>query len=249
MNWKQEMGWKSEPTRVIQAQPSWKVRLLSGSYCSHEIRRGEGSQMLPRSCFIVRKTLLTMEQDFPLQLQMDGRGFKMQPVVWNWLQTFLVFIKHCPQLQLGLAVIALRAVLWASTDRSEGRGSTTPEVPGFPKFPVKSDFFGTGIPAAICSRLGLRAVLWGSELSRSHVLLGFSCAVQTRLFSAFETSARLLMGCKEDWVFLPAQSWLGFCAAAWVSLENSKWSTGFHSSQNDTVEVAGKVFQGVGAVG
>lgn len=56
MNWKQEMGWKSEPTRVIQAQPSWKIRLLSGSYCSHEIGRGEGSQMLPRSCFIVRKT-------------------------------------------------------------------------------------------------------------------------------------------------------------------------------------------------
>lgn len=240
MNWKQEMGWKSEPTRVIQAQPSWKVRLLSGSYCSHEIRIGEGSQMLPRSCFIVRKTSLTMEQDFHLQLQMDGRGFKMQPVVWNRLQTFLVFIKHCRGLQLGLAIIALRAVLQTSTARSKGRQSTAPSLPGFHKFPVKSDFFGTGIPAAICSRLGFRAALWESELSRSHVSLEFSCAVQTRLFSAFETSARLLMGCKEDWVFLPAQSWLVFCAAAWVSLENSKWST---------VKVAGKVFQGVGAVG
>lgn len=134
MNWRQEMGWKNEPTRVIQAQLSWKVRLLSGSYCSHEIRRGEGSQMLPRSCFIVRKTLLTKDQDFHLQLQMDVREFKMQPMVWNWLQTFLVFIKHCPQLQLGLAVIALSAVPWTNTDRSREEEALPPSLPGFPGF-------------------------------------------------------------------------------------------------------------------
>lgn len=134
MNWRQEMGWKNEPTRVIQAQLSWKVRLLSGSYCSHEIRIGEGSQMLPRSCFIVRKTLLTKDQDFHLQLQMDVREFKMQPMVWNWLQTFLVFIKHCPQLQLGLAVMALITVPWTNTDRSREEEALPPSLPGFPGF-------------------------------------------------------------------------------------------------------------------
>lgn len=50
------------------------------------------------------------------------RGFKI-PMVWNWLQTLLVFKKHCPQLQLGWAVPALRAVPWTSTGRREGRGS------------------------------------------------------------------------------------------------------------------------------
>lgn len=134
MNWRQEMGWKNEPTRVIQAQPSWKVRLLSGSYCSHEIRVGEGSQMLPRSCFIVRKTLLTKKQDFHLQFQMDVRGFKMQPMVWNCLQTFPVFIQHYPQLQLGLAVLALRAGPGASTGRSKTRGTTAPPSLGSPGF-------------------------------------------------------------------------------------------------------------------
>lgn len=74
MNWRQEMGWKNEPTRVIQAQLSWKVRLLSSSYCSHEIRIREGSQMLPRSCFIVRKTLLTKESGLPSATSNGCRG-------------------------------------------------------------------------------------------------------------------------------------------------------------------------------
>lgn len=55
MNWKQEMDWKGEPTRTIQAQPSRKVRLLSGSYCSHEIRIGEGRPDASQLLIVVRK--------------------------------------------------------------------------------------------------------------------------------------------------------------------------------------------------
>ena len=119
MNWNQEMGWKGEHTRIIQAQPSWKVRLLSGSYCSHEIRIEEGRPDASQFLIVVRKTFPTEEQDSYLQLQMDERVVKMQLVVWNQLQILLVFIKRC--LQLGLAVLALGAVLVYVHWRERGR--------------------------------------------------------------------------------------------------------------------------------
>lgn len=71
------MGQKGEPTRIIQAQPSYKVRLLSGSYCSHETRVGEGSQMLP-NLYYQKNFFLTGEQDSHSQFQVDERVVKTQ---------------------------------------------------------------------------------------------------------------------------------------------------------------------------
>lgn len=199
---------------------------------------GKAARCFPDPVLLSGRLYLLRNQDYHLQLQMDAEGFQMQPMVWNWLQTFLVFIKHCPQLQLGLAVTALRAVPWTSTARSEGRGSTAPKSPCVPRFPVESDLLGTGIPAAICNRLRLMVALWGTELSRSLVSLGFSCAVQTRLFCALETSAKLLMGC--SCLLSPGL----FC----VQLLERVWGTprvGAQVSilQSTTLEVAGRVFK------
>lgn len=58
MNWKQEMSWKGESARVIQAKPSQKVRLPGDSYCTLEIRIGEGTPDASQFFIAVRKVFL-----------------------------------------------------------------------------------------------------------------------------------------------------------------------------------------------
>lgn len=57
LRWTESRSWveKVEPTRIIQAQPSQKVTLLSGSYCSHEIRVGEGRPDASQFFIIAKK--------------------------------------------------------------------------------------------------------------------------------------------------------------------------------------------------
>lgn len=57
LRWAESRRWveRVEPTTIVQAQPSWKVTLLSGSYCSREMRVGEGRPDASQFLIIARK--------------------------------------------------------------------------------------------------------------------------------------------------------------------------------------------------
>lgn len=166
MNWKQEMGWKGEPTKIIQAQPRWKVRLLSGSYSSHEIRIGEGSQMLPSSSLLSERFFLTKEQDsFPSAISNGWEGGKNAAHGLKQASNTTCFHKALPTATAGLGAPCPRCCtsMHPLIGAREEEGLTS-GLPEFPRFPVKSDFFGAQVPAAISSTLGLLAVLLKSKL-------------------------------------------------------------------------------------
>lgn len=105
MNWKQEMSWKGECARVIQAKPSQKVRLPGDSYCTLEIKIGEGIPDASWFFIAVRRVFLP-------RCRIPVCNFKWKRCWSNMaggLKTVshLVFMEHCPKVQQDLAVLVL----------------------------------------------------------------------------------------------------------------------------------------------